>query len=102
MRTKYPELKLKLKQLAQEIREMKSRRKATPFGYVKGLISSQWIFRNNHVAYCLLHGTSYDLIEKPNSGNEINMGIVDNIVMEYKTLEDLRDEAIHTCMQEAV
>jgi len=64
MKTKYPKLKQELKELAFEIRTMKSKRKDHCNGYVSGLCHSQWIYRHKHITYCMLHGTPYEKIEQ--------------------------------------
>ena len=60
-------LKVELKVLASQIRDLKSKRKDTNFnngcGYVNGLDSAQERFRTKHIARCLIRGTPMDKIE---------------------------------------
>ena len=56
-------LKANLKALANKIHQLKSSRKAAPFGYVLGLSSAQEDFRTQHIAYCLLRGRTIEQIE---------------------------------------
>ena len=55
-------MKAELKVLAQEIRQLKSKRKEYK-GFVPGLGSSQIEFRYKHIAYCMLRGRSLEQIE---------------------------------------
>ena len=70
-KTKYPELKMELKQLAKEIREWKRNRKedrrfelGMPLYKVQDQVD--WrkdYFRHKHIAYCMLIGREYEQIE---------------------------------------
>lgn len=65
-------MKAELKVLAIEIRELKNQRKPMK-GYVPGLSSSQYSYRINHIARCLLRGRTMEQIENkhrdPNDQN---------------------------------
>lgn len=75
----FKELKNKIKseqkQLASEIRAMKSKRKESPYGYVSGLDYKRDEYRHAHIAYCqFFNKTPYKKIEltcheKPRKGN---------------------------------
>jgi len=52
------------KDLAKQIREMKSKRKDSLYGHVAGLDCSRWEYRHNHIAYCELRGRTRIQIEK--------------------------------------
>ena len=95
MRTKLPHIKSELKNLSKEIRELKSARKSTAYGYVSGLSRVQNEYRHKHIAYCLVHGTSYDRIENPSEGNKPDMDWVNKLASEYK------DEIICNQLQKA-
>ena len=56
-------LKQELKDIADDIRKLKSERKQRSNGFVPGLWSDQQDFRIKHIAYCLLRGTPYEKIE---------------------------------------
>jgi len=60
-------IKQEQKQRAKEIRRLKTKRKSSPFGYVKGLEGARFYFRVRHIAYCLFRGTPMNRIE---IGNE--------------------------------
>ena len=95
MRTRLPEIKLELKSLSKEIRELKSTRKQTQYGYVSGLARLQHEFRHKHIAYCLVHGTPYEMIEKPSEENAADMDWINKLVSEYK------DEVVCNQLQKA-
>lgn len=57
------ELKCFLKELAVEIRTKKNTRKEVLYGYVLGLDDLRNNYRNHHIAYCVLRGTSIEKIE---------------------------------------
>jgi len=69
--TKYPKLKIRLKQLAKEIREWKANRKQdrrSKLNMRQWEVQSQvdWRsheFRHRHIAYCMLRGRKYEEIE---------------------------------------
>lgn len=82
---KLKQLKSELKDLAVEIRSLKSTRKSVPNGYVHGLARAQYIFRHKHIAYCILRGKSYEQVElKVREGNEPNKKLVIDYVEQYK------------------
>lgn len=58
------DLKKDLKNQAILIRSLKNKRKESPHGYVAGLDLARSNYRYDHVAYCLLRGTPYEMIEK--------------------------------------
>jgi hypothetical protein len=65
----YKELKLQIKEeqksLAQAIRELKSKRKSSPYGYVDGLEWATYDYRHKHIAYCqFFNKTPYGMIEQ--------------------------------------
>lgn len=64
----YKDLKNKIKEeqkaLALKIRELKSKRKETLYGYVEGLEYKQDDYRHIHIAYCqFFNKTDYGMIE---------------------------------------
>ena len=69
--TKYPELKMELKELAKEIKEWKRNRKEDrrlELGISQCEAQSQvnrrqCKFRHKHIAYCMLRGRKYEQIE---------------------------------------
>lgn len=99
MKTKFPKQKQELKELAAKIRELKSQRKTSPYGYVSGLFSAQYEYRNKHIVYCLAHGTPYERIEQPERADNINL---ENLMNQAEKLVEERDEALRNSMQEAV
>ena len=65
----YKQLKHKIKEeqksLALRIRELKSKRKDSPYGYVDGLEWATYDYRHKHIAYCqFFNKTPYDKIER--------------------------------------
>ena len=65
----YKELKHKIKEeqksLAQKIKEKKSKRKESQYGYVHGLDYDRDQFRHIHIAYCqFFNKTPYGMIEQ--------------------------------------
>jgi len=89
--TKYPELKIRLKQLAKEIREWKNnrkldRRKELNKPLYKILSEIYWRkceFRHKHIAYCMLRGRKYEEIEL-SCNNPPDFDEVDNIRGQYE------------------
>lgn len=63
MKIQLLKMKADLKQLAKEIRTLKSTRKSFSTGYVPGLSYAQYSFRAQHIAYCLLRGRTLEQIE---------------------------------------
>ena len=94
----FKELKNKIKEeqktLAQKIRELKSKRKSVPDGYVQGLFHYQYTYRHVHIAYCtFFNNTPYEKIEskcheKPTSFK------LDNLKKEW---ESQIDETLRDC-----
>jgi hypothetical protein len=72
------ELKEINKTLAKQIKEKKVDVKKTQReGKYAGklqyeLLDLKWLYRKQHIAYCLLRGKSYEQIEKPRKENELN------------------------------
>lgn len=62
MKIQLLKMKAELKVLATEIRTLKSKRKELK-GYVPGLGQAQYLFRANHIAYCMLRGRTLEQIE---------------------------------------
>ena len=65
----FKELKQKIKEeqksLAREIKEAKSKRKESQYGYVHGLDYDRDQFRHKHIAYCkFFNKTPYGMIEQ--------------------------------------
>lgn len=65
----FKELKHKIKEeqksLALRIKELKKKRKDSPYGYVDGLEWATYDYRHKHIAYCqFFNKTPYDKIEK--------------------------------------
>ena len=57
-------VKQEQKDLAQLIKELKSKRKGSTYGYVSGLLGCQEEYRRKHVAYCIFfNDTPYEAIE---------------------------------------
>lgn len=85
-RTKYPELKAELKQLAKEIKILKHKRDHWQ-EYTHEVKEPRWTqsifmfdafkksreFRHKHIAYCLLRGREYEEIEQPRKDNKPDM-----------------------------
>ena len=63
MKLKLQIMKAELKAQATKIREMKSKRKSMPSGFVFGLQSERWRNRHKHIAYSIILGRQYLEIE---------------------------------------
>jgi hypothetical protein len=75
-------LKQELKELATEIRSLKSQRKSSKNGYVSGLFGKRYDARHKHIAYSMLRGRDYEQIE--NKCNEApDMDVVKAIMESY-------------------
>ncbi len=65
---KFKEILTKIKEYqkvkAQEIRELKAKRKTNPYGFVPGLENKRWEYRHRHIAYCELRGRKCEEIER--------------------------------------
>lgn len=96
MKTKLPKVKQELKELSLKIRELKASRGPENNGYIRDLASIQWDYRHTHIAYCMFHGTEYEMIEQPKEDNKPSMDWIQTLIKRYQ------DEAIHTSVQEAV
>jgi hypothetical protein len=82
---KYAKLKEELKASAQKIRKLKSERKKSEFGYVRGLSSEQRTFRHKHIVYCLLRGRTMEQIEpKVREGNEPSEYLINRYRGQYE------------------
>jgi len=58
-------IKEEQKQLAQTIKNQKSKRKEVPYGYVSGLDYNRDDYRHIHIAYCqFFNNTPYGMIEQ--------------------------------------
>ena len=89
---KIKELKLRIKKTVKEIRQMKSERKSSEYGYVSGLDSKRALARHLHIAYCLLRGRKYEEIEPScREGNTPSEEWVEQIMEEYSCEKDVRD-----------
>ena len=83
MKTQIAKMKLELKELARQIRTLKSHRKdrqvdGTPgSGYVSGLVEASRAYRHKHVAYCLVRGKK---LEQCDSGYKLDMKLVDWVI----------------------
>lgn len=91
MKTQIANLKKECKSLAEEIRNLKSKRKEYR-GYVPGLGSAQSNFRIKHIAYCLLRGRTLEQIE-----NKLR----DPNCYEHKWVRDQAAKLVEKCKQEA-
>jgi adenylate kinase len=75
------QVKEKLKSIAVKIRAMKDTRKDVAFGYVDGLQDLQREYRYLHVAYCMVQGVPYELIETTTrEDNKIYMPTVERLM----------------------
>ena len=86
-------IKEEQKQLAQEIRELKSKRKSVPYGYVNGLDYKREDYRHTHIMYCnFFNQTPYDMIER-DCYESPNSYILDKLreSWEAELDEDVRD-----------
>jgi hypothetical protein len=84
------ELKQSLKQLSRKITEAKQELKKYQkenSGYDGGFFATihklSWEFRHKHIAYCLMRGTAYELIEKPAEDNKPDMALVQEVQNAY-------------------
>lgn len=92
MKLKLIQSKSELKAQSQLIRELKSKRKSSPNGYVSGLAYEQWQYRHKHIAYCLTRGRAMDEIEnKVAPGNEPDADLINKYLKEYS------DEVVRAC-----
>ena len=90
--TKYPKLKMELKELAKEIKLWKFLRKPInrkdtglqQWDVDYGLFQDKREFRHKHIAYCLLRGRSYGQIEQPREDNKPDMIYVQMVMEEYE------------------
>lgn len=90
-KTRYPELKQYLKNLAHDIRTNKKIRDNAylrpgrlQWEFQVEVQQLAWEFRHQHIAHCMLYGTSYERIEKPREGNEPDMDYVKQIIESYE------------------
>jgi len=61
--TKIQKKKQELKEIAKEIRRLKSTRKKVLYGWVEELMPLQNKYRLHHVAYCMFRGKTLEQIE---------------------------------------
>lgn len=92
-------LKNELKEIAVNIRELKSKRKQHSNGYVPGLGSAQWDFRMKHIAYCMLRGTPYEKIESKHRdvndcGHKYCKKRADELLAKYKEQLEVPSEDV--------
>lgn len=91
---KYINLKNKLKELAKELRELKSHRKLDNRGDWSlyklecEIDKDKFVARHTHIAYCLLRGRKYEEIERPAADNEPDWEVIEAIKAEYKDEEE--------------
>lgn len=69
--------KMRLKELAKEIHDLRLTRKKMPNGVVPGLANKSHESRHRHIAYCLIRGKTMEQIEKPRPGNEASKRLID-------------------------
>lgn len=87
---RYPKLKAELKELAKEIKEWKHKRDhwydydTVQWKFQYKVMRRAREFRHKHIAYCLLNGTPYKLIEQPRENNKPDMIYVQMIMEEYE------------------
>lgn len=74
------EFKEYLKDTAKEIRNLKSQRKTSTYGYVYGLDTLRNRFRLEHIAYCIFRGTPIEKIEHDTSFIKDNKYYIDSIM----------------------
>lgn len=98
--TKIQELKQELKALAAEIKTLRqSYKQAQRDGNLSWeLIRLNWqkpiVYREKHIAYCMLRGTPYILIEpKVHEGNEPNWKDINAYMEQYSEPKTLCDHA---------
>lgn len=96
MTAKMFELKTLLKESAVGLRNKKSQikdeqRKNNPAAsfHQSSILSDRRTHRHYHIAYCLLRGTPYELIEKPAENNPADMDFIERIKNEY-SVQDVR------------
>ena len=95
MKEQIKKLKQELKQLAVEIRELKSQRKSSKYGFVDGLYYKRYYARHKHIAYCLLRGVPYEKIEQPHPDNKPVWAEVDRIIDRAKAqAKEVEDEGL--------
>ncbi len=92
----FSELKSHLKQLANDIKAKKQKRKGSPGGYVPGLQSDRYEYRHHHIAYCQLRGRTREEIEKPAEDNKPSDHYIDKIMEEttFPIKEEIHEEAL--------
>lgn len=86
-------IKKEQKHLAQEIKELKGKRKESPYGYVSGLDYSREDYRHTHISYCqFFNKTPYDMIEK-SCYESPNTFIIDRLIKKWEAElnEDVRN-----------
>lgn len=94
----YKELKNKIKEeqksLALRIRELKGKRKSSPYGYVDGLEWATYDYRHKHIAYCqFFNKTPYGMIEQ-SCHEDPNSHRIEDLEKQW---ESEIDEALRDC-----
>jgi hypothetical protein len=89
--------KEKLKEMAKEIRELKSSRKGGKSIEVLSDISYKiWRlkreYRHEHIAYCLVRGRSYGQIECPRENNRPDFKLIDKLQIKLQTAMNKANE----------
>jgi len=86
-------IKEEQKQLAQTIKNQKSKRKEVPYGYVSGLDYNRDDYRHTHIAYCqFFNKTPYEMIERSCHENPRKSTIETHMtIWASKIDEDVRD-----------
>jgi hypothetical protein len=68
----------------QELKKYQKENSGSDNGRYNSIRKLSYDFRHKHVAYCLLRGTKYELIENPSKDNKPDMGFVKEIIKEYQ------------------
>jgi hypothetical protein len=96
------ETKKYLKELAEEIRELKSKRKLPKRGNLSlwdiesNITKNKYHYRHHHIAYCEIRGRKREEIEIPASNNLPNQKYIDQI--KEKILKEYNEsEVIRAC-----
>lgn len=90
----FKELKNTCKELAANIRNLKSQRKHVMYGYVDGLLEKQYEFRHHHIAYSQLRGRTRDEIENPARDNKPSESYINAIIARVE-VRDAKPEVEH-------
>jgi len=82
MKSKIYKIKQRLKQIASDIRNFRSKRKEASNGYIPELRLLCPEARHTHIAYCLARGRKYKWIESPAEDNTPNWAWISNLYEE--------------------